>query len=131
CIHEYLRRSSRYGSVVTAMALIVAIASIFVFPWLAGTTFGPIRIKGEVDFSALRANPQLAARNDNKHLRDADRDDGKGGTPPSNTVYVDISDVHPDLRRCSEDMAQPRSRDVTRSFYKGRQQPRAPPIYSC
>lgn len=115
---------------MTAMALFVALASIFLFPWLAGTTFGPRHEKGEVDFTALRNNAHLAARNDNKQLRDADRDDGKGGTPPDNNPHILAAIAFPNPIERPENAPRLSSSREPRFFYRGGLQPRAPPSAS-
>lgn len=112
---------------MTAMAVFVALASVFLFPWLAGISYGPRHAKGEVDFSALRNNAHLAARNDNKHLRDADRDDGKGGTPPDNNPHI-LADIGFQSHIERRDNILPHASSVERQFfYRGGLQPRAPP----
>ncbi len=122
-----MRQASTYGAIVMSMALMVAIASFFVFPVLTTPSFGPIHIKDEVDFSALRATAQPMARNDNKHLRDADRDEGKGGTPPDNTPFLVVAVVDPGMVSLSVSTHWPLSAVQGMAFSRGNKQPRAPP----
>jgi hypothetical protein len=114
---------------MAAMALLVAIASLFVFPWLTGSSFGPSHRKGQVDFSALRASAQQAARNDNKHLRDADRDDGKAGSPPDASSFILTASVYPICTKRADGVAQRAFASIHPSCSRGSQQPRAPPAY--
>ncbi|MBB4953704.1 hypothetical protein H4S14_001579 [Agrobacterium vitis] len=117
-------------SLSTALtAGMVLLAYLLLCPWLPVSTFGPAHsTTGDVDFSAVRTGVHLAARNENSHIRGADRDDGKGGAPPDAAPYI-LSGVLDVTTSYDPDRRFPLiPLSGIRFFPRESHQPRAPPL---
>jgi hypothetical protein len=126
CSHDTVDRASRNRSVLTlAFSLL---AYVFLYTSFAGSTFIRPTDASGVEFTALRANIHLAARNDSRHLRDADRDNEKGGAPPDNSPFI-VMDVFAAKGpfKLETPFHLPQS-TLIRAFYRATHQPRAPPL---
>lgn len=119
-------RAHSDGSVFAVCAFLLAY--LLFLPWFPGTTFGPSHSANDLDFSALRGKVHLSARNESRHLRDADRDDDKGGPPPNDipVVLVEVLPISPPRRAVPQSGWEHTT--LAHSSYRSTHQPRAPPL---
>jgi hypothetical protein len=123
-----IKRSRQHsGGGVLAISAIL-LAYLLFLPWFAGTTFGPSHNADDLDFSALRAKVHLSARNESRHLRDADRDDSKGAAPPNDTPYILVDSLPLAAPPRAAQQGEWNYTPLARSSYRNSHQPRAPPL---
>lgn len=122
------RRPRPHGEGSVLAVCVFLLTYLLFLPWFPGTTFAPRHNVNDLDFSALRGKVHLSVRNEGRHLRDADRDDDKGGPPPNDIplVLIDIAPTAPPQR--AEQQIGWEQATLAHSSYRSAHQPRAPPL---